>query len=1299
MYLGDIIAERYRVDRLAYEGGMGVVYLCHDLHSGEAVGIKILRSDSDPGSSQRFWREAHALSSLRHPGIVRYFAHGWTASGRPYLVMEWLEGEDLAVRLRRRALDVIDTLRVGIRVCDAVSSAHRHGIVHRDIKPANLFVPGGRIDEVTLVDFGLARVGQTLQSATPSGSLMGTPGFMAPEQARSDPNLDHRADIYSIGASLFACLVQRPPFVGDHPMATLAKVLFEEPPRLRELRPEVPQGLDDLIACMIAKEPEDRPADGGEVVTRLVELLEHLGAAAPVTQEPSPAITGGEQHFLTVLLVQGATVPGRARHAALTRAAGTYGAQLEEMVGGTIAGIFSERGRPVEMAERAARCALSMQSELGGGPVVLATGRGITSGRLPVGQVIDHAVSLFLGDADTLPPGATVATESPSDGDIIMDDVTAGLLDRSFALAPLGPRRYRLLGINDERTRAPRLLGIPTQCVGRQRELATLEGLLDECLEEESARVALVTGPAGVGKSRIRTEFLQRIEHRYREVSVWLGRGDWLRSGASCGLLAELVRDAVHLAEGQPLAERQARILERAGEVVRAEDAERVAVFLGEIVNVPFEDEGRVQLTVARQDHQLMHDQMRRAFIDWLGAELLRTPVLIVLDDLHWGDLPTLRFLDAALRALRERPFMVLALAQPQVHKLFPNLFEDRGVEELRLRPLSKRASRSLIGQVLEVPDDVVARIVERSEGNAFFLEELIRSVADGSHDELPQTVLALAEGRLATLPADARRVLRAAAIFGRTFWHEGVAALLGNAIGSTALDDILADLVEREFIADRPTSRFAHTHEYRFAGELTREVAYGTLTEEDRAHGHVRAGGWLEAAGEPEPAVLAEHFRRGGARARAVEWYRRAAEEAMEANDDKAVAEWVTQAVNCGAQGRALGELRLLEAEMHNWQGEPAAARRCSDEAMALLPTGSASWAQAVQHASWAACVIGGFEEVDGLVDMLVRYASEASEGTYLRALAHMATQLAVNGRYEQARTLESIISEALPRTEDEQAVRATLTHMRGILAFMADELDRACDLMREAAQHWGALGSQRYRLLDLSNAGAAQLELGEYEAAAETLRPVVAGVERAGLDHIMGICVANLALALALSGRTEEAVQICDDSLASVSSPREEVVLLVHRARILDLTGDHDGALANAERARAMETFPSYVAHALAIKASVHLQRGLAEEAFAAAAQGMAILDERGAIESGEGILRLAYAEALHALGRLPAAREAIEAAAARLHGRAARISDPQRRRRFLDGVPEHARTMQLEREWSSARITSEPGRGGVA
>ncbi|WP_428263483.1 serine/threonine-protein kinase PknK [Haliangium sp.] len=1291
MESGHVIAGRYRVEHLMYQGGMGAVYIGHDLHTGAEVGIKLLQHPESPSMVSRFSCEARALASLRHPAIVPYRDHGVTDTGAPYLIMDWLQGENLAERLRFGPLNVPDTLRLGIRVCAALAAAHRHDIVHRDIKPDNLLLPGGSLDQVTVVDFGLALVGDSLADASAGVHFMGTPEFMSPEHARSDFSMDHRADIYSLGASLFTCLTQQTPFTGERVTAILAKVLFDDPPRLSDVRIGVPKALDELVTRMLAKDPDDRPGDAEEVAAELAAILDRLHSDRRATT--APAITTGEQRFATVLLVHASPAVRTAyRRGVFADPARLHGADLEVMADGTIAGIFSQRDHPTEAAARAARCALALQ-ELGAGTIVLATSRGLVRKRLMVGQVIDRAAELLHTAV------ADRSAQAPPEGwYVTIDDATAGLLHRRFSLASAGPRCYRLLPPTQDVGAGPRLLGVVTSCLGRDHELAHLSGLLQTCAGERRARVALVTGAAGVGKSRLRAELGDRVGAWVDgglgdapAPAVWLGRGDWLRAGAAFGLLAEILRDAMGLAAGQPAEEWRACITARVAELGDSAETARIAAFLGEILRTPFDDPDNLQLTAARHDAQVMHDQMRRAFLDWLAAELDRHPVLILVDDAHWGDAPSFRFLEAAVHRLADRPLMLAVFARAQGGEPYLEHFTRARPDQIHLEPLSPETCRVLVRQVLNgshaVPEEVVERVIERSEGNAFFLEELLRSVHESDEDALPQTVLAVAEARLAALPDHVRRVLRAASIFGRTFWRGGVAALVGDAMDEDTLDAILAALVEREFIAERAEARFAGEREYRFASELTREVAYGTLTADDRSRGHVRAGLWLTSAGETATVVLAEHFRRGDANERAVDCYLCAAQQALDANDGDAVMEHAEQAEACGAAGVTLGTLRLLQAEVHNWRSEPEAARRRSFEAMKLLPRGSAAWANATHHAAWAHGSLGRLDDVTALLELLEHCCSNGDQtGNYIIAMAYIGAHLMVGGRYEQAQAADALIAAAVAKSPPDARVSAAVSHMRSVQAFFADELDRACDLMCEAVSIWSELGNQRKALMEAGNAGFVQCELGEYEHAAETLRGTVEDAHQAGLDHLVRMNRGNLARALGRMGQLDEALAICQQAIDEAGSLRIDTSCRTYLAELLLRAGRYDEGLAQVDRALVIaEGVPSLCGEALGVRARLLLRLQRPREALRAATAGMDILDRLGAIDGGEAGLRLAHAEALYATHRVAAAKAAIAAARERLLARAAHITDPARRRSFLSRVAEHAATMELAGAWA--------------
>ncbi|WP_437312708.1 protein kinase domain-containing protein [Sorangium sp. So ce385] len=860
---GTLVAGRFEVHRLAGAGGMGTVYRATDQLTGRPVALKV----APPELAARFRREARLLEAVQHPLIVQHIAHGTSDDGALWLAMEWLDGVTLDARLGEGPLPVADALLVAHQIADALAAVHALGITHRDLKPSNVLLRDGRVDGVVLLDFGVARAAASTTLVTEASSLVGSLGYVAPEQARGDAEVDARADVFALGVLLFESLAGQRPFAADDPLAEMCRILLEEAPRLADRRPDVPPAIDELVARLLAKDPSARPADGRAAAAALAETRAQLAHAPGEGGDGAPAsVTGDERRLISVVLVDlGAADPEPASDRGVERVvadvAEAFGGDRVRLAGGTRMVLLSSQtdeaftGRggsgtmvAFDLAARAAQCALAMKARLPGRPVALATGRAQVGERLPAGDVIDRAVACL----------------REAGADVRIDEVTAGLAAPRFEVIGDGPS-FLLTGERDGTEPERTLLGRVTAFVGRDRELAMLRGLYEQSADEPVARAALVLGEAGIGKTRLRCELVRAVREADARASVYVARGDPIGAGAPFGMLGEIVLAAAGCLPGEAIEARRGKIREHVARAVPAAEARRIAFFLGEIAGTPFDDPDP-ELDAARGDAVFLGEQARRAVLDWLAARCAEGPVVAVLEDMHWSDHASVSVLDEALLSLADRPLLVLGFARHSVMETFPGLWAARGVQHIKLGALSPRAAERLVRSVFgdELAPSEVARLVEHADGHPFFLEELMRARAEGRSD-LPPTVVALMHTRIEALPAEARRTLRAASLFGGSFWPDGVRQLLGAGTSAEALDRWLKGLLSEELVARRGVSRYPGHEELTFRHGLVRDAAYGMLTDGDRAAGHRAAARWLRSVGETDERVLAEHVERGG--------------------------------------------------------------------------------------------------------------------------------------------------------------------------------------------------------------------------------------------------------------------------------------------------------------------------------------------------------------------------------------------------------------------------------------------------
>jgi serine/threonine protein kinase len=578
---------------------MGHVWLGRDLESGEPVAVKVLAKSEHQDHSARFLREALLLAQLHHPRIVRYVANGLTDTGEPYLAMEWLEGEDLSQRLQSGPLTVAATVALLRHVAEGLAVAHAADIVHRDMKPSNLFLPGGSVDAVKLVDFGIARLKDSTWTKT--GLMLGTPAYMSPEQAYGQRDVDARADLFGLGCVAFECLTGRSAFGGKQVFAVLRKILLEEAPSPAELGPDLPPELVALITRMMAKDAADRPQSAAEVVAALsfISTPSEARAAAPARL----VLTEREQRIVTVLSIaeelstlgteattanevlqpspDGLDPSGRLR-SLLERTGGTLG----RCTASSFVLTFPASGLPTDRATQAAECALLLSRVWSGRSMALASGR-TELGALMDGNAVDRASRLVI-EGESARSATAPAT-------ILLDSVTADLLDARFKVAA-GPRGLELRGEFESSILAPPARTGQTPFVGREREIAAIRATLEECVNEPVARAVLVTAPAGMGKSRLRRELLQLLSQG-AGVQLWTARGEPLRAGLPFGLIAQVTEAA-----------------------------------------------GDAPVNAAAPST----DKSQQAFLELLAQRCATGPVVIVLEDLQWGDALSIKTLDVA---------------------------------------------------------------------------------------------------------------------------------------------------------------------------------------------------------------------------------------------------------------------------------------------------------------------------------------------------------------------------------------------------------------------------------------------------------------------------------------------------------------------------------------------------------------------------------------------------------------------------------------------------------------------------
>jgi serine/threonine protein kinase len=416
---GAVIDEKYRVERVIGRGGVGLVVAATHLGMGQLVAIKMIRDDIPMQREllDRFHREARAAAMIRSEHVARVLDVGRLPTGRPYIVMEFLEGEDLERVVSRGPLNVTSAVDFALQACEALAEAHRAGVIHRDLKPANLFLSRRADGEplVKLLDFGISKISPLTAVRSSRGvettSIMGSPGYMAPEQMKSTRDVDARADVWSLGTVLYEMLVGRPAFEGASMLEILNAIAASElvPPSHRQRG--IPRELDVVIARCLEREPDQRYGGIAELAMALRPFASPGGAALAdralrISQEPAPVM---EEPQFSALLSEprpsALTVitPGRRRTPQLIA---LLGGLVGVLLAGAIVGVYMLRtsGGPIGSS-------LSVAAPVAPGPASPAASP-VAAAAAPPATVAEPAPpsTWTASSSSAVPPASAIAT-------------------------------------------------------------------------------------------------------------------------------------------------------------------------------------------------------------------------------------------------------------------------------------------------------------------------------------------------------------------------------------------------------------------------------------------------------------------------------------------------------------------------------------------------------------------------------------------------------------------------------------------------------------------------------------------------------------------------------------------------------------------------------------------------------------------------------------------------------------------------------------------------------------------------